>query len=137
VDQLLGAVALSLSIGCASRSALHASDAGVAETAIDAGPETWGVDASGAECLTRPTVCPRGDFGAIATVTATYEECAKSTPACGDLTMVFDAEGCLVRISEISEYPATFVECVERAVSANRWLCADNKNLHMAQACAP
>lgn len=122
---------------CASRSALHAvgDDASVI---VDAAPETYDREASGAACMSRPTSCPRDDFGPLKGVTAVYDACVmKVGAACGDMTMVFDDDGCLVALLGIQGYSPAFVDCVEKTASATRWICAPGKRLNMFQGCAP
>ena len=134
---------LLLFTGCASRSTLHAHDTDASappETAIDVGPETYSREVFGSECAARPTACVKDDFGPRNTVASVFQSCAVESPnPCGDLVLEFSADGCLIAISGITEYSPTFVDCVARTVSANRWLCAtaDNNKFHMTEACPP
>lgn len=138
-------------MGCASRSTLDRSprddaevDAGVGdvvrvdtELADLGGGETWSLEAGGSTCATREVSCRIGhDFGPSKAVADVFTECAASTgAACGDLSLAFDAEGCLVEVREIREYSAAFVDCVAGLATKTRWECAAGKTLRMFQAC--
>lgn len=121
-----------LLVGCASRSTLYA-QTDVAPV-VDSGPETYSRTVGAGDCPMRPTSCPKDDFGPLKGVTATYEACSDGG-ACGDMTMVFDAEGCLVALNNIHTYSPSFVDCVATRASATRWLCAPSKSLQMFQGC--
>lgn len=147
--------------GCASRSALDRSPRGdaTADDARDDGPapaedggrdasvvdselpdlggETWSLEAGGPTCATREVSCRIGhDFGPSKGVADVFTQCSATVgAACGDLLMVFDADGCLVEVRDIREYSPAFVECVARLGGATRWECAAGKNLRMLQAC--
>ena len=127
-----------LAVGCASRSSLPGGDTSMADAAIEVAPDAWSRDVSGSTCAERTSTCPVDDFGPLKTVQAVYEECAAATgAACGDLVLVFDAEGCLARIADITYYSPAFVECVARVTGAKRWQCAIGGNsLHMFESCA-
>jgi len=125
---------------CASRSPLHHLEAdGTVE--VDAAPEAWNVEASGPECVSRPTACLKDDFGPNKALKLVFDECTGSVgKSCGDMTLVFDAQGCLLTLNEISQYSPAFVACVERVVSGTRWLCAVGKggtSYHLLDACGP
>ncbi len=132
-------VVFSLCAGCASRSTLDATraDASGVDVVVDAPPETWSRETSGSACMERPTTCPVDDWGPLRTVQAVYEECTVATGrACGDLRLVFDAEGCLRAIEDISFYSPAFVDCVARVANAKRWQCAGGgAAYHMFQSC--
>jgi hypothetical protein len=119
-------------LGCASRSTLYAqSDAA---PPADTAPETYSRTIDAADCMARPTSCPKDDFGPLKGVTATYEACTDGS-ACGDMTMVFDGNGCLVALNNVQTYSPSFVACVEKTASATRWICAPGKSLQMFQGC--
>lgn len=126
-------------LGCASRSTLHATraDGGDLDAAVDAPVETSSREVAGSACAARPSACPVDDFGPLKTAQAVFAECTAATgAACGDLRLVFDAEGCLERIEEIAQYSTAFVDCVERTVGARRWQCAiGGAGYHMLESC--
>lgn len=133
-------LAVSVCGACASRSTLDATraDTGAdADVAVDTAPETWSRETSGSSCAERPTTCPVDDWGPLRTVQAVYEECTALTgKACGDLRLVFDAEGCLRAIEDIASYSPAFVDCVARLANAKRWQCASGgAAYHMFQSC--
>ncbi len=140
----VSALCLCLPSACASRSTLHAHRAEVGDdvdASVDTGPETWAHEVGPAPvaCADRPATCPVDDWGPLRAVQAVYEECSAATgSACGDLRLVFDTEGCLSAIDEITTYSPTFVDCVERAASAKRWTCANGggRAYHMFQSCS-
>lgn len=134
--------------GCASRSQLDrtapTNDATSADVTVSDTDqpdvltfETWGREVAVSECSARTETCLIGhDFGPSKAVTDVYSACAtKLGAACGDLSMVFDAEGCLVEIREIHDYTTAFVDCVAETTSATRWQCAKSRTLRMFQAC--
>lgn len=128
-----------LFLGCASRSTLHASansDA-TSEITVDSPAETYGREASASDCSARATSCPKDDFGPLKGVTAVFDVCNTTRDACGDMTLVFNDDGCLVELAGIQDYKPAFVECVLREASATRWLCAPGKRLQMFQGCPP
>lgn len=135
----LAAVLILGASSCASRSSLHAhrADAGDTAAPADVGPETWERAVSGAPCGDRPAICPVDDWGPTRAVEAVFAECTAALGAsCGDLRLVFNADGCLARIDEITAYSPDFVDCVARAASVARWKCAaGGAAYHMFQSC--
>lgn len=132
---------------CASRTTLHSqrSDASDADdTDTDPGPIDTGASearseevAPGPACATRAPDCPIDDFGPRFALIKTYETCAaKVANECGDLYLVFDAEGCLAEVKDIRDFSPAFVACVVDWVSAHRWQCGSNKTFRMLQACS-
>ncbi|MBI2392640.1 MAG: hypothetical protein HYV09_23850 [Deltaproteobacteria bacterium] len=159
--QLL-ALAACLLAGCASRSQLDraarldpdAADAADAtqasdDTALDTGAvdaeppdlgfDTWSREAGRDDCFSRPLSCfSDHDFGPRLAIAEVYNQCSKETgPACGDLTMVFDGDGCLVEVAAIRDYSSAFIDCVVRMASTTRWECGQNRGLRMLESCAP
>jgi len=143
------ALAACLVAGCASRSQLdHAPrgdageellvDASAVDTALpDTAGETWSREAGGDACLARPVTCLIGhDFGPSKGVADVFTQCTTTVgAACGDLLMVFDADGCLAEVRDIREYSSAFVDCVLKTAGATRWECAAGKSLRMLEAC--
>lgn len=143
---LLAGVTLGASgLACASRSTLHSqrSDAQAADADVDPGPIDTGASeahseevAPGPACATRAPDCPIDDFGPRFALIKTYETCAAAVASeCGDLYLVFDAEGCLVEVKDIRDFSPAFVACVIDWVGAHRWQCGSNKTFRMLQAC--
>lgn len=154
------AIAACLLAGCASRSqldrtarldadaALDAADAAETEPPLDTGDadaepdlgfDTWSREAGREDCLSRPLSCfSDHDFGPRLAIAAVYDQCSKETGSrCGDLTMVFDGDGCLVEVAGIRDYSPAFVDCVVRMASTTRWECGQNRGLRMLESCAP
>ncbi|MBL8714975.1 MAG: hypothetical protein JNL79_03220 [Myxococcales bacterium] len=133
--------------GCASRSSLASLKADASEdSALETDPDASRFDttsearteevAPGPACATRPGDCPIDDFGPRFALIKAYETCASAVASeCGDLYLVFDAEGCLLEVKDIRDFSKAFVDCIIGHVGASRWMCGSNKTFRMYQAC--
>jgi hypothetical protein len=127
-----------VTIACASRSALPAPAADdAAANGRDAEPFDREVSIDGGACAERPAVCAGGgDFGQQDNLARVLDLCTRETGArCGELALVFDGEGCLSRLSSIVDWPPGFVECVEREVIRDRWLCGRGRTIPLSEPC--